>query len=64
MYYYSKIQRILKYVLFFIIIYLILAYMPYTKLTTNEILLVSFSITIIFALIDMAYPAVIIKNSL
>lgn len=62
MFHHSTTQRILKYLIFLMILYLALLHVPSVRLEQREILMIIFIGVTAFGLIDYFYPAVRIEN--
>ena len=54
----SKVQKIIKYILMGLIIYIALIYIPQTPLLNKELLMISATSSIAFAILDMLSPTI------
>ena len=62
MLHHSIVQRILKYLAFFMILYLAVLHVPMVALQQREILMIVFVGVTAFGFIDYFYPSVRIEN--
>ncbi len=60
--YQSKLIKCLKYFVVFFVTYLIITYIPSTKIVISEIFMISMLISILFAFLDMYFPSVTIEK--
>jgi hypothetical protein len=52
------VERLLKYIVMFLIIFLSCTYVPYNSLSTEEIIIISTIVVCTFVFIELYYPAV------
>lgn len=60
--YQSKLIKCLKYFVVFFVTYLIITYIPSTKIEMSEIFMISMLISVLFAFLDMYFPSVTIEK--
>lgn len=60
-YQYTKLEKLLRVVIFVILAYLTLAYIPTQKLNNEDMVKIISSITVVFLIYDFYFPAVKIE---